>query len=133
MPIQDPLTESIIGAAFRVSNTLGAGFIEKVYENALLHELTKWKVAVLQQHDIQVRYDGAVVGEFFADLLVENRIVIELKAVKALDDAHSAQCINYLKSTGLDTCILINFGKPRIEFKRIVLGLAEGERPAPRI
>ncbi|WP_005036617.1 GxxExxY protein [Holophaga foetida] len=130
MPIQDPLTEAIIGAAFRVSNILGAGFLEKIYENALVHELSKQGLTVLQQHGIQVRYDGVVVGAFFADLLVEGRIVVELKAAKALDDTHAAQCINYLKATGLDLCLLINFGKPRIEFKRIVLGLAEPATPA---
>ncbi|MBP1626375.1 MAG: hypothetical protein H6Q00_850 [Holophagaceae bacterium] len=121
MPSQDPLSEAIIGAAFRVSNTLGAGFVEKVYENALAHELAKAGFTALQQHAIQVTYDGIPVGEFIADLVVEGRIVIELKAVKALEDAHMAQCINYLKATALHTCLLINFGRPHIEVRRVVL------------
>jgi GxxExxY protein len=114
------ITEKIIGCAYTVSNTLGCGFLEKVYENALAHELRKAKLRVVQQHGIQVHYDGILVGEFVADLLVEERALVELKTVKALDDIHMAQCLNYLKATGLQVCLLINFGKPRVEIKRIV-------------
>ena len=117
----DQMTEKIIGCAYAVSNTLGSGFLEKVYENALAHELRKTGLTVAQQHDILVRYDGVVVGEFTADLLVEERVLVELKAAKALDDIHAAQCLNYLKATGLHVCLLLNFGKPRVEVKRIVL------------
>jgi len=118
----DQLTGSIIGAAFKVSNALGPGFLEKVYENALAQELTRSGLTALQQQGIQVRYEGSVVGEFFGDLLVEGCVLVELKAVKALDEAHLAQCINYLKATGLTVCLLMNFGNPRLEFKRVLLG-----------
>ncbi len=116
----EKITERIIGCSYTVSNTLGAGFLEKVYENALVHELRKNGVAVQQQHPIKILYDGEIVGDFTADLLAENEVLIELKAAKALDDVHMAQCINYLKATGLKVCLLINFGTPRIEIKRIL-------------
>jgi GxxExxY protein len=114
------LTEKIIGCAYDVANALGAGFLEKVYENALRIELHRAGLAVLQQHPIPVMWRGEIVGDYYADLLVESSIIIELKAAKALDDVHLAQCLNYLKATGLKLCLLINFGKPRIEIKRIV-------------
>ena len=117
------LSERIIGAAFQVLNTLGAGFLEKVYENALAHELRKAGLTVAQQHGITVTYDGVVVGEYAVDLLVEGTIIVELKAIKALDNAHTAQCLNYLKATGLHLCLLLNFGKPRLEIHRIAHGL----------
>jgi len=117
------LSERVIGCAFRVSNALGAGFLEKVYENTLAYELRNAGVAVSQQHGMAVKYQGIVVGEYAVDTLVENRLMVELKAVKALDDVHSAQCLNYLKALGLHLCLLINFGKPRIDVKRIALGL----------
>lgn len=114
------LTEKIIGAAYQVSNTLGSGFLEKVYENALVHELTKSGLNIQQQYPIPVMYDGVTIGEYFADILVENTILIELKAMKALDDIHMAQCLNYLKATGLKLCLLINFGAKRVQIKRII-------------
>jgi len=117
------LSERIIGCAFRVINTLGVGFLEKVYENALAHELRKAGLTVAQQQGITVNYDGVVVGEYAADLLVEGTIMVELKAIKALDNAHTAQCINYLKATGLQLCLLLNFGKPRLEIQRVANGL----------
>lgn len=117
----DRVTEVIIGCAFKVSNNLGCGFLEKVYERALVHELRKARLQAVAQHSVNVYYDGIIVGEFFVDILVENRIVVELKALKTLDSSHHAQCLNYLKATGLHTCLLINFGQPKIEFKRIVL------------
>ncbi len=116
----DGITEKIIGCAYTVGNGLGSGFLEKVYENALAHELRKAGLSVSQQQDIQVAYDGVLVGEFAADLLVEESVLVELKAAKALDDAHMAQCLNYLKATGLQVCLLINFGSPRVQVKRIV-------------
>jgi GxxExxY protein len=117
----NPLTEKIIGCVFKVSNTLGPGFLEKVYENALAHELRKAGLDFRQQYPISVLYDGTVVGEFLADLLVNEQVIIELKAVKNLDDAHLAQCLNYLKATGLPLCLLINFGTPRVQVKRVAL------------
>jgi GxxExxY protein len=117
------VTERIIGCAFTVSNTLGAGFVEKVYENALAHELRKNGLTVEQQHPIQVLYDGAVVGDFVGDLLVGGYVLVELKALKALGDIEMAQWLNYLKATGMRVCLLLNFGKPRVEIKRIVHNL----------
>jgi GxxExxY protein len=117
----DRITEKIIGCAYTVGNTLGCGFLEKIYENALTLELRKAGLITAQQHGIQVRYDGIVVGEYVADLLVEGIVLVELKAVKALDDIHAAQCLNYLKATGIQICLLINFGRPRVEVKRLIL------------
>ncbi|MBE7474215.1 MAG: GxxExxY protein [Anaerolineae bacterium] len=114
------ITERIIGCAYTVGNTLGNGFLEKVYENALAHELRKAGLQVVQQYGIQVHYDGIVVGEFAADLLVEGCVLVELKAVKAFDEIHMAQCLNYLKATGLSVCLLINFGQPKVQIKRVV-------------
>ena len=112
------LTEKIIGCAYRVSNGLGCGFLEKVYENALAHELRKSGLSVEQQKPIIVRYDGIVVGEYVADLVVEGRVLVELKACKSLDGIHGAQCHNYLVATGFPICLLINFGRPKVEIKR---------------
>ncbi|MGH8616280.1 MAG: GxxExxY protein [Burkholderiales bacterium] len=115
------ITEKIINCAYRVGNTLGSGFLERVYENALTVELRQNELQVEQQHPIRVFYNEVLVGDFNADLLVENCVVVELKTARALDEAHSAQCMNYLKATGLKVCLLINFGKPRVDVKRIVL------------
>ncbi len=114
------MSEQIIGCAFTVANTLGSGFLEKVYENALALELRAAGLAVEQQRGITVTYKGALVGEYFADLLVENAVLIELKTVRALDRAHRAQCINYLRATGKNLCLLINFAAPRVEIQRVV-------------
>ncbi|MEX0819139.1 MAG: GxxExxY protein [Pirellulaceae bacterium] len=115
------LTEQVIGCAFRVSNTLGSGFLEKVYENALAIELRKSGLDVKQQAPIKVLYDGTVVGEYFADILVSDAVIVELKAAKEFSDVFAAQCLNYLKATGLPICLLLNFGKPRVEIKRFRL------------
>ena len=115
----NPVSEAVIGCAFRVSNTLGVGFLEKVYENALAIEIRKAGLLAEQQKALQVRYDGQVVGEYVADLLVEHEVLVELKAVKALDDVHVAQCLNYLKAAGLRLCLLLNFGHPRVQVRRI--------------
>ena len=111
------VTQAVIGAAFRVGNTLGCGFLEKVYENALAHELRKMGLRVRQQHPIPVFYDGVRVGKFDCDLLVEETVLVELKSVRAWDDAHTAQCLNYLTATRLPLCLLINFGQ-RVDVKR---------------
>jgi GxxExxY protein len=118
MPLDDALTERIIGCAYQVGNTLGPGFLEKVYENAFAHELRKSGLTAIQQHGIEVHYDGVLVGDFIADLLVEDAVLIELKAVKDLAEIHTAQCLNYLKATGKSVCLLINFGKAKIEVRR---------------
>ena len=116
------LTEKIIGCAYTVSNELGSGFLEKVYENALAHEIRKAGLQVDQQHPLQVIYDGVIVGEYIADLLVEGCIILEIKAVRELDDIHLAQCLNYLKATGLEICLLLNFFKPKVQIKRVIQG-----------
>ncbi len=113
----------VIGCAFTVLNTLGPGFLEKVYENALAHELRKAALEVMQQHALTVTYDDVVVGQYRVDLLVEQTLLVELKTVRALDDGHRAQCLNYLKATGLPLCLLLNFGKPRLEIGRVANGL----------
>ena len=112
-------TERIIGCAYTVSNVLGIGFVEKVYENAFVHELRKTGFTVQQQYPIKVVYDDLVVGEFFEDILVDEQILIELKAVSNLDVNHIAQALNYLRATGLSTCLLINFGKSRIQVRNL--------------
>jgi GxxExxY protein len=118
----DRLTEKIIRCAHEVSNELGAGFLEKVYKNALALELRRANVKISQQHSLPVLYKAVLVGDYIADLVVEEVVIVELKAVKALDEIHAAQCMNYLRATGLHVCLLINFGKPRIEVRRIVQG-----------
>jgi GxxExxY protein len=114
------ITERIIGCAFAVSNSLGCGFLEKVYENALVHELRKNELKAEQQQPIQVHYDDVLVGDYVADVLVEGCVLVELKAMKALDDVHVAQCLNYLKATSLQICLLLNFGNPKLEVRRLV-------------
>ena len=114
-----PLTERIIGCAFRVANALGIGFVERVYENALAHEMRKCGLSVVQQRGIVLLYDGVIVGEFTADLLVEDQVIVELKVVGALSDIHLPQCRNYLRATGKPLCLLINFGRPKIEIRRV--------------
>ena len=116
----DPLTQAIIGCALGVSNELGAGFLEKVYENALLYELRGAGLQAEAQVALKVRYKNAIVGEYFADLIVERQVLIELKAVRVFDDSHQAQVLNYLKATGLRKGLLLNFGAPRLGIKRLV-------------
>jgi GxxExxY protein len=113
-------THAIIGAAHKASNDLGCGFLEKVYENALSHVLRKSRFTVEQQRAIEVWYDVVVVGLYVADMIVDNLVLIELKASKAVDDIHLAQCLNYLKATGRSVCLLLNFGLPKVDVKRIV-------------
>ena len=114
------ITAKIIGCAYDVANGLGSGFLEKVYENALRIDVARAGLVVLQQYPIPVTWRGELVGDYCADLLVEGSVIVELKAVKELDEIHMAQCLNYLKATGLKICLLINFGKSQIEVKRIV-------------
>lgn len=115
------ITEKIIGCAYKVSNGLGCGFLEKVYENALAYELGKIGLKVEQQKQVKVFYDKIEVGFYETDLVVQDIVLVELKGVKSLDQAHQAQCLNYLKATGLKICLLINFGNPRVEVKRFIL------------
>ena len=113
----DDLTQKIIGCAYKVHNTLGPGFLEKVYENALRIELEKLGLEVKQQEPINVTYDGQVVGEYYADLWVNGRVVIELKAAQMLVKQHKVQLVNYLAATGIDSGLLLNFGTS-VQLKR---------------
>ena len=116
----DEITHKIIGCAFKVSNSLGCGFLEKVYENALAHEMVKTGLDVRQQCPLQVFYDGIIVGDYAVDLLVEGKVFVELKAVRQMDEIMMAQCMNYLRASLLSICLLINFGRPRLEVRRII-------------
>lgn len=113
------ITEVVIGSAYTVSNTLGSGFLQKVYENALAFEISKHRLIVIKQQPLNVVYDGQVVGQYFADLMVENTVLVEIKAVKELNEIHQAQLMNYLVACNKRCGLLINFGKPRVEIKRI--------------
>ena len=116
------ITEKIIGAAFAVSNTLGSGFLEKVYENAMFLEILKSNLSVLKQYPLHVYYEYQIVGEYFADLIVEDQVIVEIKAIRELNEIHQAQLMNYLAACNKRCGLLINFGKPRIEIKRILNG-----------
>jgi GxxExxY protein len=119
--VEGELTEKIIGAAFKVQNTLGAGFLEKVYENSLAIELRKIGLAVESQTPYSVLYEGIVVRDYQADLVVGGKVILECKAVSALDRVHEAQLLNYLKASGLHVGLLINFGRPKLQYRRLVL------------
>lgn len=116
--MNEELTGLIIGCAMKVHRALGPGFLESVYQNALMHELSKAGLRVVSEKPIPVLYDGVVVGDFSADLLVEEQIIVELKAVERLCKAHEVQTVNYLTATGIDTGPLINFGAESLEFKK---------------
>ncbi|MGQ7855693.1 GxxExxY protein [Pedobacter sp. WC2501] len=116
------ITEKIIGAAYTVSNILGCGFLEKVYENAMFLEIVKLNLSVLKQKPLHVFYDDQIVGEYFADLMVEEEIIVEIKAIKELNEIHQAQLMNYLVACNKRCGLLINFGKPRVEIKRMLNG-----------
>lgn len=118
----DSLTERVLSAIFEVSNTLGAGFLEKVYERALLREFALRGISAAAQVSFAVTYKGQSVGEYFADILVEDVLVAELKCVDRLANEHIARCLNYLRASGRTVCLLVNFQKPRVEWRRIVLG-----------
>ncbi len=117
----EELTERIIGCAYTVSNGLGVGFLESVYEKALVHELRQGGLKAEQQFPLQVKYDNVVVGEFYADILVNSEVIVELKAARAFEDIHMAQCLNYLRATNLKVALLLNFGTAKVQIKRIVL------------
>ena len=113
------LTAKIIQCAFKVHNALGFGFLETVYQNALIIELKKANLSAEKEKRIQVHYDDQIVGDYIADIIVEDNVILELKSVKELHDAHSAQLINYLKATGIEVGLLINFGES-VQIKRKV-------------
>jgi GxxExxY protein len=125
----ESLTESVLGAVFEVSNTLGVGFLEKVYERALVRELGLRGIRGAAQAPLTVAYKGQAVGEFFADILVEDVLVVELKCVERLGNEHMAQCLNYLRASGLSVCLLINFQRSKVEWRRVVrTGMATDEQ-----
>lgn len=109
------LTYQILNAAFKVHNTLGCGFLEKVYENALVYELK------LREFKIEVGYKGEIVGNYISDLIIEEKVVVELKAVEEITGIHKAQMLNYLKAIGCEVGLILNFAKPKLEYKRLVL------------
>jgi GxxExxY protein len=115
------LTEAVIGAAFEVANVLGAGFLERIYERGLIRELALRGVEAKAQVPFRVCYKGQYVGEYLADLVVEEKLIVELKCVERFANDHLAQCINYLKVSGLQVALLINFQRPKVEWKRVLL------------
>src|ERR1035437_1863962 len=118
----DSLTERVLGAIFEVSNTLGAGFLEKVYKRALLRELGLRGIPATVEASFSVTYKGGCMGEYFADILVEDALVLELKCVERLANQHTAQCLNYLRASGRTVCLLVNFQNPKVEWKRVAHG-----------
>jgi GxxExxY protein len=121
------LTYAIRGAVFEVNNILGPGFLEKIYENALLIELRIRGLKAESQVPLKVFYKDYVVGEYFADIVVENRVIIELKNIERIERIHEAQVLNYLKATGLKIGLLVNFKHQRADIKRLVLDLPRGK------
>jgi GxxExxY protein len=119
--LHEDLTNRIICAFYNVYNILGSGFLEKVYENALAIELRKIGLTVTQQESVKVYYDGVQVGDYYADIIVNDLVILELKASESLRNEHFTQLTNYLKATDKEVGLLLNFGK-KPEFKRIVLG-----------
>jgi GxxExxY protein len=114
------LTEKIIGAAYEVHRELGSGFLERVYQNAFLHELRLRGLTAEPEQPVPVRYKNAPVGVYYADVLVNNQVLCELKAIEALLPVHEVQVLHYLKATGLTVGLLINFGTARVQVKRLV-------------
>ena len=127
MEIND-ITYKIRGAIFEVNRILGSGFLEKVYENALVLELRGRGLKAETQVPLKVFYKENLVGEYFADILVEDQVIVELKSVERLQKLHEAQLLNYLRATGLRIGLLVNMKHPKAEIKRMVLDLPEGKR-----
>ncbi len=117
------LTEKIIKAAMNVHNTLGFGFMEKVYENSLMTELKLSGLKAIQQSPVEVFYKGDLVGDYITDIIVEDKVILELKSVENLNKVHEVQLVNYLKAVNMEIGMLLNFGKEKLEFKRKVLKL----------
>jgi GxxExxY protein len=116
----DSLTEAVMAAVFDISNSLGAGFLEKVYERALVRELHIRGIRAVSQAPCRIDYKGESVGEYYADLLIEDVLIIELKCVERLANEHTAQCLNYLRASGREVCLLVNFQRPKVEWRSIV-------------
>jgi len=118
--MDNELSQKVIGCAFEVSNTLGAGFFEKIYEKALCVEFEKSGLSFQCQKPVVVEYKNTLIGEYVTDIVVEDRLLLELKAVSMLCREHEAQLMNYLKATGLSVGLLLNFGRPKLGIKRMV-------------
>jgi GxxExxY protein len=116
--LYEEITNKILAACFDVSKELGAGFLESIYQNALMIALQEKGLTIEREHPLAVSFRGQIVGQFYADILVEDKIILELKAVSALTDIHKAQLINYLKATGIEVGLLLNFGNPKLEYRR---------------
>lgn len=118
---KDPLTQAVIGAAFEVANVMGRGFLEAVYRKALTHELRSRGVPVREEVEFKIDYKGASVGRYVADMIVADGLIVEIKAVDAIVSAHVGQTLNYLRASGLNTGLILNFGSSRLGFKRVTL------------
>jgi GxxExxY protein len=118
----DKLIETVIGSSYEVSNTLGCGFLEKIYKQALLFELAKRGVPTRLNAVFPVAYKGHPLGDYVADLVADERLIVELKCVEKFSSQHLAQCINYLKASGIRFALRINFHHPKVEWKRVVQG-----------
>jgi len=114
------ITEQIIGAAFEVYKVLGYGFLEKVYHKALVVELKLRRLPIEEEYAIKVIYENEIVGEYYADIFVERKVIVEIKVDDKYNSQHEAQLLNYLKATGIKIGLLINFGKSKCEFKRLI-------------
>jgi GxxExxY protein len=126
--LEPDLTEAIVGSAFEIANVLGAGFLEKIYERALIRELALRGIDAKAQVSFPVSYKGQYLGEYVADLVVEGKIILELKCVDRFSSEHLAQCINYLKASGLGVALLINFQRPKVEWKLVLLNQQGSEK-----
>ena len=130
---QHLLTEDIIKVFYRVYNTLGYGFLEKVYENSMMIEFKKESLPAVQQSPIDVTYEDEIVGQYFADMIVDGKVIIEIKAKKSLMPEDTAQLLNYLKATGIKVGLLVNFQNEKAEIKRMVLNLHEDDYSFPSV
>jgi GxxExxY protein len=119
--IHSELTNKIIGLAIKVHKTLGPGFAEKLYEKALIHELLKHKIEYVTQKEIKIRYDGISLGSQRIDLLIENKVIVEIKVVSEINEVNIAQVVSYLKATSIKLGLLLNFAKNKLEIKRVII------------
>jgi GxxExxY protein len=115
------LSYKIIGLAMKIHNELGGGFLEKVYENAMIVLLNKEGIVAKQQVSTPIYFEGQLIGDYYADIIVEDKIILELKAVECITDVHRAQALNYLKATKLKLAIIVNFSRPKLQMERVVL------------
>ena len=122
------ITEAILASAFDVSNTLGCGFLEKVYENAMVVALEEAGLKVMQQVPLRVHYRDVLVGDYVADLIVDDAVIVEVKATEEHSRVHVAQVLNYLRATNLPVGMLLNFGQPKLLYRSLTLREASGER-----